>query len=371
MVVLYFLLAVLILAIMIFVHELGHYTAGRLLGFKILDFSLGFGPALIQHKRNGINYALRAIPLGGACRFYGEEDDPKDLPEGEEKAVPFNSQKPWKRLIVIFAGPFMNFLLAYLLAVVLMTCYGNFETVKYDSGDEAIVISGFAEESRARECGIEQYDIIIAVNGKDISDAPHTFDEKTDIISDEIDKAPASGVTLTVKRGDETKEIFVSDIFNAEKGGNVLGISMSLMQESVRYGFFEAFPKAGEFLVYIVRATFEAIINGITHGFKQGDVSGIVGTVAITMNMASMGFRYVLLVTIIISMSLGIMNLLPVLPLDGGHLLFDFIELIFRRPVPRKIQNVLSIIGFGLLILLMIYATVGDIKGLINGAFTF
>ena len=82
--VLYFLIALLVLAIMIFVHELGHYTAGRLLGFRILDFSLGFGPALFQFKKKGINYALRAIPLGGACRFYGEDDDPKELPGGED-----------------------------------------------------------------------------------------------------------------------------------------------------------------------------------------------------------------------------------------------------------------------------------------------
>jgi regulator of sigma E protease len=123
--------------------------------------------------------------------------------------------------------------------------------------------------------------------------------------------------------------------------------------------------------VYIVKATFEALINGIRNGFNQGDVTGIVGTVAITMSMASRGFRYILLVMIIVSMSLGIMNLLPLLPLDGGHLLFDFIELIFRKPVPRKIQNALSVIGFGLLIALMIYATIGDIRGLIDGVFNF
>ena len=369
--VVYFLIALLVLAIMIFVHELGHYTAGRLLGFKILDFSLGFGPQLIHFKRKGINYALRAIPLGGACRFYGEDDDPNSLPAEESGAVPFNSQKPWKRLIVIFAGPFMNFLLAYVLSVVMLTCFGTQEVLSYDNGDYAIVINGFAEDSRAESCGMELYDVIVSIEGNDISDTPHTFEEKTKIISDAVDNASAEGLSMTVLRGDELKELYISDIYNEAGQKNVLGISMGIRQVDVPVGFFQALGQAGEFLVYIVKSTFEALVNGFKHGFNQGDVSGIVGTVAITMSMASRGFRYVLLVMIIISMSLGIMNLLPILPLDGGHLLFDFIELVFGKPVPRKIQNILSVIGLALLILLMIYATIGDISGLINGVFNF
>ena len=369
--ILYFLIALLILAIMITVHELGHYTAGRLLGFKILDFSVGFGPAILKHKsRKGIVYALRSIPLGGACRFYGEEDDPKEL-EGVEDAIPFNAQKPWKRLIVIFAGPLMNFLLAYLLAVVMMLCYGNQEVVTYPNGDNAIVITDLVEGGRAEACGVLPEDIIIAVDGVDISVEPHTFEEKTQVISDGIDNAPAAGLTLTVLRGEQTLDIVVTDIYNAAQGKNLLGITMGNMVEYVPEGFFRSFRSGFDLLKNIVKFTFEAIANGIKNGFKQGDFSGIVGTVAITMRMASLGFYYILYVTIIISMSLGIMNLLPLLPLDGGHLLFDFIELIFGRPVPRKIQNILSLVGFGLLIMLMIYATYSDIRGLFNGAFNF
>ncbi|MBR5713226.1 MAG: site-2 protease family protein [Clostridia bacterium] len=368
--VLYFIVAVLVLAVMIFIHELGHFSAGRLLGFKILDFSIGFGPALFQFKKKNINYALRAIPLGGACRFYGEEDDPKEL-KGDDGAVPFNAQKPWKRLIVIFAGPFMNFLLAYLLAVVMMTCYGNQKAVAYENGDDAVVITDFAGNSRAELSGVMENDIIIAVNGSDISGEPHSFEEKTDIISEEIANAPAEGLTLKVMRDGEIKEIFISDIYNAEQEKNVLGITMGMMAEFVPEGFFSALGSGFDFLVRIVRMTFEALANGFRNGFNQGEVSGIVGTVAITMKMASMGLYHVLLVMVIISMSLGIMNLLPILPLDGGHLLFDFIELVFRKPVPRKIQNALSLVGFGLLMMLMVYATVSDIRGLFNGMFDF
>lgn len=369
--ILYFLAALLVLAVMITIHELGHYTAGRLLGFKILDFSVGFGPALLKHRsKKGITYALRAIPLGGACRFYGEEDDPGEVRDDPE-AIPFYSQKPWKRLIVIFAGPLMNFVLAYVLAVVMMLCWGNREIVSYPNGDSAIVITDLTEGGRAEACGIMEEDVIIAVNGTDVSGEPHDFDGKTDLISKGIDEAPAEGVTLTVLRGDEKLDILITDIYNAEMGKNLLGITMGNMIAFRPAGLMESLGSGFVLMGDIVKVTFQAIANGIRNGFHQGDVSGIVGTVAITMQMASLGVYYVFYVAVIISMSLGIMNLLPLLPLDGGHLLFDFIELVVGKPVPRKVQNVLSLIGFGLLILLMVYATYSDIRGLFSGAFDF
>lgn len=362
--ILYFLIAMLVLAIMIFIHELGHYTAGRLLGFKILDFSLGFGPQIIGFKKNGINYAIRAIPLGGACRFYGEED------EIEGDAVAFNSQKPWKRLLVIFAGPFMNFLLAYVLCVIMLFAFGTRDIVRYDNGDYAVVINELSENGPAKNAGVKEGDVILAVNGADLAYAPSSFEEKANVISNEIENAPREGFTMTVQRDDEKLDIFIADVYNSDQQRNLIGITMGLKEYFVRYGFFESFSEAAKYLADIVVLTVTSIANGFKNGFKAGEVSGIVGTVAITMKMASMGFYYVLLVMVIISMSLGLMNLLPMLPLDGGHLLFDFIELIFKKPVPRKVQAVFSIIGIVLLVALMVFATIGDIKGIISGLFS-
>ncbi|MBO4563375.1 MAG: site-2 protease family protein [Clostridia bacterium] len=361
--ILYFLIALLVLALMIFIHELGHYTAGRLLGFKILDFSIGFGPAIFQFKKKDINYALRAIPLGGACRFYGEEDDPID-------AVSFNSQKAWKRLIVIFAGPFMNFVLAYVLSVLMLLCFGNRETVCYGNGDYAITVNSVVEGGPAQRSGVMPEDILLFVNGADIENAGSSFDEKTAAISKAIKEAPHEGITLTVLRGEDTIDVFVSDIYNEAENSNFLGITMGITEYCERCGLGASLKGGFGFMEKIVKTTFEAIANGFRNGFNQGDFSGPVATIAITMKMASMGGYYLLLIMILISMSLGIMNLLPILPMDGGHLLFDTIELIFGKPVPRSIQNTLSMIGFGLLILLMIYVTIGDVRGLFNGMFS-
>ena len=251
--ILYFLTAVLVLAIMIFIHELGHYTAGRLLGFRILDFSLGFGPQLIGFKKNGINYAIRAIPLGGACRFYGEEDDVED------DAVAFNSQKPWKRLIVIFAGPFMNFVLAYVLAVVMLFAFGSRDIQRYDNGDYAVVISELSENGPAKKAGVEAGDVILAVNGADLMYAPPSFEDKANVISNEIGLASPDGLTLKVLRDGEVKEIFIPDIFDETQGKNLLGITMGLKEAFTRYGFFRSFGEAGKFLAEIVVLTVTSI----------------------------------------------------------------------------------------------------------------
>ena len=177
-------------------------------------------------------------------------------------------------------------------------------------------------------------------------------------------------MVVTVLRKSEKIDIPVTGLYNESMQKNLLGITMGYSEVFVPYGFFRSFAEAGKFLVTIVKTTFEAIAGGFRNGFHEGDFSGVFGTVAITMKMASLGVYYVILIMILISMSLGIMNLLPVLPLDGGHLLFDFIELVVGKPVPRKIQNALSLIGIVLLLALMVYATVGDIKGIFNGTFS-
>ena len=250
--ILYFLIAVLVLALMIFVHELGHYTAGRLLGFKILDFSIGFGPAIFKIRKNDIDYALRAIPLGGACRFYGEEDDPQD-------AVSFNAQKPWKRLIVIFAGPFMNFVLAYVLAVVMLLCFGEREAVKYPNGDYAIVINAVGKDSPAERSGLAAEDIILSVGGVDITGEPHEYKEKTKAVSEAITAAASDGVSVSVDRDGVELTIFVSDIYNASEGRNFLGITMSPGEVFVRKNLGQALTGGFGFVITIVKTTFSAL----------------------------------------------------------------------------------------------------------------
>ncbi len=357
--VLYVLIAILVLAIMIFIHELGHYTAGRLLGFKILDFSIGFGPAIFKFNKNDITYALRAVPLGGACRFYGEDDEPMD-------AVAFNSQNVWKRIIVVFAGPLMNMIFAYVLAVIMMTSFGYDKLAAYDNGNIAVTITDFSQmNGPAKLGGVKKGDMILAVDGVDITQGEDEFSARCDLCSELISGASADGVTLTVLRGSKVLDLTLSDIYNADEGRNIIGVYMGA--SAVPYSFGEALGKSFAFLGNIVSTTFKAIGGWFTDGIKQGEVSGVVGTVAITAQMASYGFENLLLVTILISLSLGIFNLLPIPALDGGRLVFMLIELIFGKPVPRNIEATVHLVGMFLLFGLMALVTVFDVLGLFNG----
>lgn len=354
MIIIYILLTILAIALMIFLHELGHYTAGRLLGFKILDFSIGFGPAIFQFKKNDINYALRAIPLGGACRFYGEDDEPMD-------AVAFNAQKVWKRIIVVFAGPFMNLVLAYIISLIMIFAFGVQKSTP--------VITEFSgENTRAELCGVEAGDLIIAVNGVDVTAEEIDLENSLDRCSNQIQNASADGLTLTVKRGDEIKDIYVSDIYSAEEGRNLLGIKMSLELSKADHGFFDSFGAAFAYLKNTTVLTFKTVGGWIAGSVKESPFNGVVGATAVTAKAATLGgFKYLLLSAAMISLSIGLFNLLPIPALDGGRLVFLLIELIFRKPVPRKVEGYVHMVGLALLLGLIVLITYKDIKGLING----
>ena len=357
----YILVALLVLAIMIFIHELGHFTAGRLLDFKILDFSLGFGPAIFQFKKNGINYALRAVPLGGACRFYGEDDEPMD-------AIAFNAQKVWKRIIVVFAGPLMNILFAFILGVIMFNAYGIEEPIEYENGDYAVVVTDFtSESSRAKLCGVEQGDIIIGIDGTDISSVNMEFDQRTAYCSELIADAEPEGITLSVLRDGAKADVYISDIYDQQEGRNILGIYMGPEYEHQSVPFFSSFAETGKYMVRVLTVTFQTIGGWFTKGVEPGEVSGPVGTVALTAQVAAMGFRYILAITVLISLSLGVFNLLPLPALDGGRLVFMFIELIFGKPVPREIEAKVHVIGLFMLLGIMALVTIFDVVGLFNG----
>ena len=208
-------------------------------------------------------------------------------------------------------------------------------------------------------------DVITAIDGVDVTDPSLDFEARTELCSELISNASPEGVKLSVIRGRDELDVFVKDIYNEQEQRNLLGIYMG--GRIVPYGFFESFGKGFDFMVFIINTTFSAIGGWFTNGIHQGDVSGVVGTVAITAKMASIGFNNLLLVIVLISLSLGLFNLLPFPALDGGRLVFLLIELIFRKPVPRKVEGAIHMVGLLLLFGLMIIVTFFDIKGLLSG----
>ena len=337
--------ALLVLSVFVVVHELGHFVAGRLLGFTVLEFAVGMGPTILKKEKNGITYSLRAFPIGGMCRFYGEDEEAKD-------GRSFASHPVWKRIIVVAAGPVMNILTAILFAVVSLMSYGVYV-------DVPTVQELSSETAPAAVAGIEPGDVLYAING----DVIESYEETSELILG----ASGAEMTITVQRDGELIDLIVRDFYNEAEGRNLIGITYGYGRE--RYGLFQAVGASFRYVwdIFVEMARFIGSI--FTQGVQAGDVVGPVGTVTIIGQAVRTGFETVLYLAVLISVNLAFMNLLPLTALDGGRLVFLIIEAIRRKPVPPEKEGMVHFAGLVLLMLLMVYLTVSDVRGLVNGLF--
>jgi len=363
--ILYILAAVLMLGVIIFLHELGHFVAGRAMGIGVNEFAVGMGPKVFGWEKNGTKYSLRCIPLGGYCAFVGEDD-------GNDAQNAMNAQPAWKRIVTVFAGPFMNFLVAFVIAVVLIATHSIpniYETTSVP------VITGVIENMPAEAAGVQKNDIIIAVNGEQVSyDDSGVALVKSKLSADE-------SIVLTVKRGEEgeTVDITLTPEYDAESGKLLLGVYFPTIYASYDCGFFGAIPEALKFMGRTVVETVNmlgSLLGKLFTGGKveSGSVSGVVGIVSQVSEGMSDGFSsgigdglFVIAYYIMaISLSLGIMNLLPFPALDGGRLVLLVIEAITGKHLKREAEGIINLIGFAVLIILMIVVTFSDVKSLIK-----
>lgn len=413
----YVLLALLALMAMIVVHELGHYTAGKLLGFKIDEFAIGFGPKIFKrkNKKTGELFSIRPFPIGGFCAFHGEDADGALLDENGNQVKDangniikdpdaFNNQKPWKRLIVLFSGAFMNFLSAILIITIYFSAYGqplpyvvgtydvpSYQNV-FEQGDVLLSVNGkqinlMAQEDldnvfkkvgdtaqfRVLRNGkrikitaskffydpFEDGDYIYAVDGKKL-DTPVAYADYLATVESN------DAFIVTVVRYDEKGEICEQSTMKVQKGENPedangfysYGFGITRTIARAKLPFFLAFGRAWSFCFFIVfkiLASFGALITG-----KMG-IEGAGGTITTIITMAkvsALGFDSFMYVVAIISANLAVMNLLPFPALDGSRMLFTLIEMIFKKPVPRKVEAVIHTVGLVLLLVLAVFLDV-------------
>lgn len=381
----YILLALVALMFMIVVHESGHYLAGKMLGFTIDEFGIGFGPPIIKkrNKKTGELFTVRILPLGGFCAFRGEDDLDTGLSEndlnlvytrggeaavpfpevaeggtrsdGKEKAadatetravgIPFNRQKPWKRLIVMFAGALFNFLSAIFIITIYFTAYGQILPVVsevYDvNGETNVFLPG---------------DIILAKDGLQVNimtqdDVTSAFEDvKTGTEYKILRDGKAMTVTATV--GSYTLgEEHLDEGESAERTG--VGIVYGV--ENVKLGFFRSLGRSfgfSFFIVFKILASLGALLTGQIGLEAAGGTITVITTIA---NLSSSGLGSFLYVVAIISANLAVMNLLPIPSLDGSRMLFTLIEMIFRKPVPRKVEAVIHTVGMILILVLAVF----------------
>ena len=326
------LIFIIILGILVFVHEFGHFVSARKLGMKVEEFGFGFPPKIwSKNGKDGVVYSINSIPLGGFCKIKGEDGENRNDPDS------FGGKKPWRRAIVLTAGVAMNFLLcAILLSVGYMI--GLPQAVDQQAlaqgtvKDYKIQIISVLDDKPAKVAGVEIGDVILSFDNQDITKGVQGL---IDYTSSKIGQK----ITYKFARGKEilTKEIEIVDI-----GQGKGGIGIGLVETGiVTYSFFSAighgFALTGILTKQFVFA-FANIIKNLVIGKPVGvQVSGPVGIAVLTGQVAKLGFIYLLQFTALLSLNLAIINFIPFPALDGGRILFLIIEKIRRKPVNQKI----------------------------------
>lgn len=362
---LYILLALVLLGVIVTVHEFGHYLVGRACGIGVIEFSVGMGPKLFGWERKGIKYSLRLLPLGGYCSFVGEDEN-SDNPHA------MNNQPVWKRMLTVLAGPAVNLLLAVIVATGLIA--GGVIVNPFEVDSQPVLLS-VVENSAAAEAGLLPGDTIAAIDGEAISCDSAGMERAREIIG----ATPAGGtLTLTVKRGGETLDVTLSR-YSEEDGRTMIGVSFQSFYRSYDLNVFEAIPEAFKLTWRVVVETVKFLKNLLVglftgQGVQDGAVQGVVGIVSTVSDDMKVGFGTtfvdglysILYWLMIISMNLGIMNLLPLPALDGGRMLFLVIEGLRGKPFNREREGLVNLIGFALLIMLAIFITYKDIVALVH-----
>lgn len=327
----YLILALIVLLLMVLIHELGHYIAGRILKFKISEFAVGFGKALWQKtNKRGEKISFRLFPLGGYCQFVGEGDD------GVPAKDSFNAQKPWKRIIVYIAGPLFNILSAIIFSFILLVSVG------YDIPRITAVDQFYLNASQ-----FKVGDVIYEVGGEKVNFV--TGNSFTSLLAKYDEGEP---IVLTVKRDGEMKEITVAlqkafDNDNhliVDSEGNPV-LRLGIETKPYAYSFGEALLQCIPFTVGLFWLVLKALVLLLTFQLPISQMSGPIGTITLIAQQTEQNFASLLVLMPLIAVNLGAFNLLPIPALDGSHVVFTTIEWIRKKPINRTVEAYIHFFG--------------------------
>ena len=360
--------ALIVFSAVIAIHEFGHFTVAKLCGIQVNEFSIGMGPALWKKIYKGTQYSLRALPVGGYVALEGEEspesqqaeaardereaEDENPVPPEQRTGIPLNEAPVWQRVLVMVAGAFMNFVLGFVVLVILVAAQEGAITSK--------TIYSIENDALCGQTGLQAGDEIVAVNGRRCFVA-------NDIIY-ELVRTEQYRADFTVLRDGQTVELpdVQFDTWTDEAGQvhMSLGFTVYGLAKTPRNVLREACNS----MLYYGRIIFTSLADLLRGRESINNLSGPVGIVTAIGQAASYGWQDLLQLLALITINLGIFNLLPFPALDGGKVVFLLIEGVTGHAVPEKIQSGLTVAAFALLFGLMIFATYNDILRLITGA---
>lgn len=321
--------ALLIICVLIFFHELGHFMAAKACGVKVNEFAIGMGPKVLKKQKGETLYSVRAFPLGGFGAMEGEDEDSQD-----ERA--FNRKSVWKKAIIIVAGAAMNLIIAIILMI----------AVNYMNGVPTTTISQVEENSPAYTAGIQKGDKILSINDKKINSWDDVQAVKNAVNTRELNikvqrKDTELNIKTTLKENDRNKII------------GIVPVSEKNIVKAIANG-----PSA---TWNMAKSMYSGLYSLITGKVSAKELSGPVGIVYLINKGISRGFATVLYLTSLISLNLAIINMLPLPALDGGRLLMVIIRRLTGKAISSKVEGVIHAVGLGLLLLLTIYVTWNDI----------
>ena len=346
------LVALLVLSVLIFFHELGHFTAARFFGVQVDVFSIGFGKKLYSKMIGKTEWSISSIPLGGYVKMKGQDDtDPTNISYDEDS---YNTKKPWQRIIILLAGPFANFLMAFLLYL----------AISYMGVPKLLAYIGeVGKDTPAYQAGLQKEDKILQINGNNIlyweEIGKHINENKGDISL--IVERNQKLVTLQL----QPKVIDDQNIFGEKITRRIIGISPSGKHTATAYyGPIDGLSYAWDETKKSSMLIFQSVQKLITGAVSTDKLGGIITIVDVTAQASSAGILALFFFTALISVNLGVLNLLPIPALDGGHIMFNLYEMIRGKAPSENAMYYITMIGWAMLISLMVLGLYNDINRL-------
>ena len=344
---------ILVLSVLVFVHELGHFSVARLLGVKVYTFSIGFGKEIWSKEWKGTKWVFAWIPLGGYVKMKGQEDLNPALANNDKDS--YQRLTPMQRIYILLAGPFANFILAFILYIAIGLLGNNHISP---------TIGKVVENSPAAIAGLKANDEIVRINQTDIK----TWDDLSDLIKDS-----QGALQFYVKRDGKLKSFFVrpkisdsQNIFREKIKKRMIGIAPAPKFVKIYYGPLESIVFAYEKTIEASKMIFLGVQKLIQGIIPHTEVGGVISIGTVISEASQSSLIALLTISALISVNLGVLNLLPIPALDGGHIMFNLYEMIFRRPPSEKALINLTIGGWVVLLGIMSLGLYNDINRLLG-----
>ena len=330
--------AIFVFGVLVTVHEFGHFITAKMTGMRVDEFAIGFGPKIYQQKDGETLYSLRAIPLGGYNKIAGMDPDDPVEPNA------FNSKPIPARMLVILAGALMNFILPIILFSGIFMVEGRLQLVNEP------VLGTVVEEMAAARAGLKAGDRIVTIDGKNV-------ETWTDVVLN-LRKAGTEEVTLTAERSGVLKTYKMTPMFDKDAGRPLIGVSPKFSKESL--GFFGSI-KEGFIYTKNIGLSMVSGLYKIVSGNAPADVAGPIGVAQMAGQVAEKGLLPLMNFVAFLSINLGVINLLPLPALDGGHFVLLLLEAVRGKPLGGKAMTNIQMVGVALILALTVFSTFKDI----------